>query len=222
MALTTYRSEACTPHQWGSFEQLWQLHIAGFVALWEHQLFTVLQHDLNMSWNLSFQFIIYYQYILHITHYIHAYASLLCKHTHTHTPQGNRQRGPGAPGAKALTVGAQFKVLIHSVTMVCVTWLFSHTHRHYIIVHIAGPLYSMICGYIVCLCRPILLSQNSLQVLIEKMNAASPHFVRCIKPNTAKVAILMNTIWVNPFLPLICYVLDGHRRLLRCISGDAV
>lgn len=28
--------------------------------------------------------------------------------------------------------------------------------------------------------------KNSLQVLIEKMNAASPHFVRCIKPNTAK------------------------------------
>ena len=33
VALTTYRSEACTPHQWGSFEQLDRLHISTFVHL---------------------------------------------------------------------------------------------------------------------------------------------------------------------------------------------
>ena len=31
--------------------------------------------------------------------------------------------------------------------------------------------------------------KNSLQVLIEKMNQASPHFVRCIKPNHSKVTV---------------------------------
>ncbi len=48
------------------------------------------------------------------------------------------------------------------------------------------------CGC-VCVCVNLFvsvrhyISQNSLQVLIEKMNAASPHFVRCIKPNNVKV-----------------------------------
>ena len=51
---------------------------------------------------------------------MHLYYINTHTHTHTHTPQGSRQKA-GAPGAKALTVGAQFKVLIHSVSMVCVT-----------------------------------------------------------------------------------------------------
>ena len=139
MALTTYRSEACTPHQWGSFEQLWQLHIAAFVVQW---LFTV-SHDLNMSWHLCFY---------PSTHIAHT--SNTCIYTHSYTcipfiPHHTHHRG--AEALREVLGDLELKLwllvpssrYLYSVTMVCVTWLFGHTHRHYIIVHTA-PLYSMI------------------------------------------------------------------------------
>ena len=42
--------------------------------------------------------------------------------------------------------------------------------------------------------------KNSLQVLIEKMNQANPHFVRCIKPNHSKVITRIYTDITNVIL----------------------
>ena len=39
--------------------------------------------------------------------------------------------------------------------------------------------------------------KNSLVVLIEKMNAANPHFVRCIKPNHQKKPAIFTDDYVT-------------------------
>ena len=43
----------------------------------------------------------------------------------------------------------------------------------------------------------ILLAQNSLAELMAKMNAASPHFVRCIKPNMTKMSSVFEVDFVK-------------------------
>ena len=40
-------------------------------------------------------------------------------------------------------------------------------------------------------------TQNSLAELMGKMNAASPHFVRCLKPNMTKVPSLFEVDFVR-------------------------
>ena len=46
--------------------------------------------------------------------------------------------------------------------------------------------------------------KTSLAILMERMTAANPHFIRCIKPNTEKVLLL---IALDKWFEIICSVL---------------
>lgn len=43
----------------------------------------------------------------------------------------------------------------------------------------------------------VILLQNSLQVLMERMTNSTPHFIRCIKPNSEKSANSFNEEYVQ-------------------------
>ena len=47
--------------------------------------------------------------------------------------------------------------------------------------------------------------QHSLAILIEKMFAASPHFVRCIKPNSSKLPDQLDSKLVMDQVSHMCF-----------------